>query len=71
MEISDGLLVDNMAEVIPASWDGVESVVPKTATETKTKTSVPVDATECKTPGFGGIFAIGVLAAAIFAFGRV
>ncbi len=70
MEISDGLLVDNMAEVIPASWDGVESVVPQTATETETETSVPADATERKTPGFGAIFAIGVLAAAIFAFRR-
>ena len=57
MEISDGLLVDTMAEVIPASWDGVESVVPRTATESET-------------PGFGAIFAIGVLAAAIFAFRR-
>ena len=70
MEISDGLLVNNMAEVIPASWDGVDSVVPKTATKTNTETSVPADATECKTPGFGAIFAIGVLAAAIFAFRR-
>jgi hypothetical protein len=33
MEISDGLLVNNMAEKMPASWDGVESVVPKTATK--------------------------------------
>jgi len=57
MEISDGLLVDTMAEVIPASWAGVESVVPRTATESET-------------PGFGAIFAIGVLAAAIFAFRR-
>jgi len=66
MEISDGLLVNNMAEVIPASWDGVESVVPETAT----KTSIPADATERKTPGFGALFAIGVLAVAIFAFRR-
>ena len=57
MEISDGLLVDTMAEVIPASWAGVESVVHRTATESET-------------PGFGAIFAIGVLAAAIFAFRR-
>ncbi len=68
MEISDGLLVDTMAEVIPASWDGVESVVHKTTTETKT--SVPADATESKTPGFGSIFAIGVLAAAYLVFRR-
>ena len=68
MEISDGLLVNNMAEVIPASWDGVESVVPKTAT--KTKTSIPADATEFETPGFGAISAIGLLAAAYLVFRR-
>ncbi len=68
MEISDGLLVDTMAEAIPASWDGVESVVHKTTTETKT--SVPAGATESKTPGFGSIFAIGVLAAAYLVFRR-
>ena len=68
MEISDGLLVNNMAEVIPASWDGVESVVPKTAT--KTKTSIPADATESETPGFGAISAIGLLAAAYLVFRR-
>jgi hypothetical protein len=68
MEISDGLLVNNMAEATSASWDGVESVVPKTAT--KTKTSIPADATESKTPGFGAIFAIGVLAAAYLVFRR-
>jgi len=66
------LLVDNMAEVIPASWDGVESVVPKTATKTatKTSTSIPADVTELETPGFGAIFAIGVLAAAYLVFRR-
>ena len=64
MEISDGLLVDTMAEVIPASWDGVESVA------TKTKKSIPEDATESETPGFGAIFAIGVLAAAYLVFRR-
>ncbi len=57
MEISGGLLVDNMADMIPASWDGVESVVHKTTTESKT-------------PGFGSIFAIGVLAAAYLVFRR-
>jgi len=62
MEISDGLLVDTMAEVIPASWDGVESVV--------ARTPVQADATERKTPGFGALFAIGVLAAAYLAFRR-
>ncbi len=64
MEISDGLLVDTMAEVIPASWNGVESVA------TKTKKSIPADATESETPGFGAIFAIGVLAAAYLVFRR-
>ena len=68
MEISDGLLVNNMAEEIPASWDGVESVVPETATETRT--SVPADATEYKTPGFGALFAIGLLAVAYLVFRR-
>ena len=75
MEISDGLLVDTMAEVIPASWDGVESGVPETKTSipadaTETKTSIPADATERKTSGFGAIFVIGVLAAAYLAFRR-
>ncbi len=68
MEMSGGLLVDNMAEVIPASWDSVESVVPKTATETGAP--IPADATERETPGFGAVFVIGLLAAAIFAFRR-
>ena len=68
MEISDGLLVDTMAEAIPASWDGVESVVPKTTTGAKT--SIPADATEYKTPGFGALFAIGLLAAAYLVFRR-
>ena len=68
MEIADGLLVDTMAEVIPAIWDGVESVATKTAT--KTSTSIPADATKLETPGFGAIFAIGVLAAAYLVFRR-
>jgi hypothetical protein len=68
MEISDGLLVNNMAEVIPASWDGVESVVSETAT--KTKTSIPADATEYKTPGFGVLFSMSLLAAAYLVFRR-
>ena len=62
MELSGGLLVDTMAELIPASWNGVESAA------TKTRTTTPVDTTECKTPGFGALFAIGVLAAVIFVF---
>ena len=70
MELSDGLLVDTMAEVIPASWDGVESVVPEAATNTRTRTSIPADTTESRSSGFGALFAIGVLAAAIFAFRR-
>ena len=63
MELSDGLLVDTMAELIPASWNGVESAA------TETGTTTPVDADEPKTPGFGALFAICVLAAVIFAFG--
>ena len=70
MKLSDGLLVNNMAEVIPASWDGVESVVPETATSTRTGTSIPADTTESRSSGFGALLAIGVLAAAIFAFKR-
>ena len=72
MEIADGLLVDTMAEMIPASWDGVESVVPTTATKTATKTgtSIPADVTDLETPGFGAIFAIGVLAAAYLVYRR-
>ena len=66
MEISDGLLVNNMAEVIPASWNGVESVVP--VTKTSTRTPVPADATERKTPGFGALFAMCILAAAYLMF---
>ncbi len=64
MEISDGLLVDTMAELIPASWNGVESAV------SKTETSIPADATESETPGFGAISAIGLLAAAYLVFRR-
>ena len=62
MELSDGLLVDTMAELIPASWNGVESAA------TETGTTTPVDADEPKTPGFGALFAICVLAAVIFVF---
>ena len=68
MELSDGLLVDTMAEVIPASWNGVETVVPKTAT--RTNTPVPSDATEHETSGFGAVFAMGLLAAAYLLFMR-
>ena len=64
MDISDGLLVDTMADLIPASWDGVESGVPRT------KKSIPADATESETPGFGVLFAIGALAAAYLVFRR-
>ncbi|MEA1907385.1 MAG: PGF-CTERM sorting domain-containing protein, partial [Euryarchaeota archaeon] len=55
-------LVDTMAEVIPASWNGVESGA------TKTGATALVDATECKTPGFGALFAICVLVAVVFVF---
>ncbi len=64
MELSGGLLVDTMAEVIPASWNDAESAM------SKTETSIPADATESETPGFGAISAIGLLAAVIFAFRR-
>ncbi|MHC1574964.1 MAG: cohesin domain-containing protein [Candidatus Methanogasteraceae archaeon] len=64
MELSGGLLVDTMAEVISASWNDAESAV------SKTETSIPADATESETPGFVAISTIGLLAAAIFAFRR-
>jgi hypothetical protein len=72
MEISDGLLVNNMAEAMSASWDGVEIIVPETATRTasETETSIPADVTESKSSGFGAVFAIGVLAAAYLMFRR-
>jgi len=67
MDISDGLLVSNMAEVIPASWDGGESVVTETASGTPTTAPTYVaeheTETEHKTPGFGALFVVGVLAA--------
>ncbi len=68
MEISGGLLVDTMAEVIPASWNGVESVV--TRTVTKTETSIPAEATEYKTPGFGALFVLCLLVAVYLVFRR-
>lgn len=79
MELSDGLLVDNVAEPIPASWDGVESHVGSATTTTTTTTTsgteeIPADTSgseeseEPKTPGFGALFAIGILATVIFAF---
>ena len=63
MEISNGLLVSNMAEAIPASWDGVESAVPETASGTPTDVVEHKTETELKTPGFGALFVVGVLAA--------
>ena len=62
MEMSDGLLVDTMADAIPTSWDGVESVI------TKPKTSIQADTTENDTSGFGALFSIGVLATVYLAF---
>ena len=64
MELSDGLLVNTMAEEISASWNGVESAA------TETGTTTPVDATGCETPGFGMLFTISAFAAVIFAFRR-
>jgi HSP20 family molecular chaperone IbpA len=70
--ISNGLLVSNMAETIPASWDGVESeVTAVTETVSATQTIAPTDVaeheteteTELETPGFGALFVVGVLAA--------
>jgi len=69
MEISNGLLVNTMAELIPASWDGVESHV--SSTTTSGTEDIPADTSgseKLKTPGFGALFAIGILATVIFAF---
>ena len=66
MEISDGLLVNNMAGAIPASWDGVESevtAVTETAPGTQTITPTDVAEHEIETPGFGALFVVGILAA--------
>ncbi len=63
MEISNGLLVSNMAEVIPARWDGVESVKTASGTQTTAPTDVAEHETELKTPGLGALFVVGVLAA--------
>lgn len=77
MAISEGLLVNTMANVIPASWDGVESVITKTTTKpttsipadtTETKTSVPTEPNPTDIPGFGALFSIGVFAAVYLAF---
>ena len=77
MEISEGLLVNTMAELIPASWDGVESHVSSTTTTTPTTggtEDIPADTSGSEesekptTPGFGALFAIGILATVIFAF---
>ncbi|MEA1865667.1 MAG: cohesin domain-containing protein [Euryarchaeota archaeon] len=72
MEISDGLLVNTMAELIPASWDGVESHVSSTTTsgteDIHADTSGSEESEELETPGFGALFAIGILATVIFAF---
>ncbi|MEA1906449.1 MAG: cohesin domain-containing protein [Euryarchaeota archaeon] len=72
MELSDGLLVNTMAELIPASWDGVEIHVSSATTsgteDIPADTSGSEESEELKTPGFGALFAIGILATAIFAF---
>ena len=62
MELSDGLLINTMAKTIPASWNGVESAA------TDTGTTTPVDAADCKTPGFGAVLVISAFAVVIFAF---
>ncbi|MEA1909286.1 MAG: cohesin domain-containing protein [Euryarchaeota archaeon] len=64
MELSNGLLVDTMAEEISVSWNGVESAA------TETGATTPVDETGCKTPGFGALFVICAIATVIFAFRR-
>ncbi len=60
IDISDGLLVNNMAQVIPANWNGVQSATPGTP--------VPTDEAEHKTPGPGAMFLISVIAAAFLVF---
>ncbi len=56
IDVSDGLLVNTMAQVIPANWNGVRSVVPNIPVST--------DEAEHETPGPGPLFLISVIAAA-------
>ncbi|HJH30544.1 MAG TPA: hypothetical protein C5S50_03725 [Methanosarcinaceae archaeon] len=56
IDVSDGLLVNTMAQVIPANWNGVRSVVPNIPVST--------DEAEHKTPGPGPLFLISAIAAA-------
>jgi len=60
VDISDGLLVNTNAQVIPANWNGVRSAVPGTPVST--------DEAEHKTPGPGALFLISVIAAAFLVF---
>jgi len=62
IDISDGLLVNNMAQVIPANWNGVRDAAPGTPVST--------DGAEPKTPGPGPLFLISVIAAAFLASGK-
>lgn len=66
MELSDGLLVDTMADIIPANWAGVESTATDVAKDQKPTT--PTDPTENQTPGFGALFSISILATAYLVF---
>ena len=59
IDMSDGLLVNNMAQVIPANWNGVQGAAPGTPVST--------DEAEHKTPGPGPLFLVSVIAAAFLA----
>lgn len=56
IDISDGLLVNTMAQVIPANWNGVRGAAPGTPVST--------DEAEHKTPGPGSLYLVSVIAAA-------
>ena len=60
VDISDGLLVNTMAQEIPANWNGVLSAAPNTP--------IPTGEAEHKTPGPGALFLISVIAAAFLVF---
>jgi len=60
IDVSDGLLVNTNAQVIPANWNGVRSAVPGKPVST--------DEAEHKTPGPGPLFLISVIAAAFLVF---
>ncbi len=60
IDVSDGLLVNTMAQEIPANWNGVLSAAPDTPVSTGED--------DHKTPGPGALFLISVISAAFLVF---